>query len=82
MTSHPAPRAARAPIQRNEYVEILPQFQDPGDDEFVRVVIEGEEKGRLTVATLGTGMRITPTSVLQVGWVRVVPAPVTAKLLA
>lgn len=69
----------RPPIQRGEYVEVLPEFQDPGDDEFVRVVIEGEEKGRVTVATLGTGLRIAPTSVMQVEWVKVVPGPSTAK---
>lgn len=62
-------------INKGDYIRILPEFQDPGDDEFTRVVIEGEEKGRITVATLGTGMHITPTSVLRVEWVEVVPAP-------
>jgi hypothetical protein len=65
-------------ISKGDYVRILPEFQDQGDDEFDRVVVEGEEKGRITVATLGTGMRIAPTSVLRVEWVRVVPAPTNA----
>jgi len=65
-------------IAKGDYVKILPEFQDQGDDEFDRVGVEGEEKGRITVATLGTGMRIAHTSVLRVEWVRVVPAPTSA----
>lgn len=60
------------PIAYGEYVEILPEFQDPGDADFDWKVVEGEEKGRLTIQPQNTGMRIAPTYVVQAEWVRVV----------
>ncbi len=63
------------PIALGEFVEILPEFQDPGDSDFVWKVVEAEEKGRLTIQPQNTGMRIVPTYVVEASWVRVVTPP-------
>lgn len=69
------------PIAHGEYVEILPEYQDPGDSDFVWRVIAAEEKGRLTIQPQNSGMRIAPSYVVQAEWVRVVPAPFGAPTL-
>lgn len=53
-----------------DLVEILPQFQDPGDETFDWYVVEAEEKGRVTLRPTGTGMILGPTYVLKSEWVR------------
>lgn len=37
-------------LNKGDTVRILPQYQDPGDDEFTWVVVGEEEKGRVDVS--------------------------------
>jgi hypothetical protein len=63
------------PIKKGDFVTILPAFQDQGDDEFTWQAITDEEKGRVTLQALGTGMQLTPTYVMQADWIELAPAP-------
>ncbi len=63
------------PIQKGDFVTILPEFQDPGDVEFTWQAVTDEEKGRVTLQALGTGMQFAPTYVMKVEWIQVIPAP-------
>lgn len=59
-------------IRKGDLVEILPQFQDPSDDEFRWLAVDDEEKGRVTIAALGTNLRVAPTTVVRADWVKLV----------
>lgn len=47
-------------FKKDDLIMILPEFQDPGDADFVWVVVGDEEKGRVDVQHLGTGMSMPP----------------------
>lgn len=51
-------------------VEILPEFQDQGDDAYEWVVVGAEEKGRLDISPAGTSLAIPPRYTVQTNWVR------------
>jgi hypothetical protein len=64
-------RGRHMPIQKGDFVTILPEFQDPGDAEFTWQAVTDEEKGRVTLQVLGTGMHIAPTYVMKTEWIQV-----------
>jgi hypothetical protein len=47
-------------FKRGNQVEILPEFQDPGDDTFTWVVISDEEKGRVDISPINISLTIKP----------------------
>jgi hypothetical protein len=47
-------------FKKGDTVVILPEFQDEGDSDFVWVVAEDEEKGRVDIQPQNTGMSIPP----------------------
>jgi len=51
-------------FKKGDFIEILPEYQDKGDDKFNWVVIEDEDKGRVTVCPIDSLMIIKPTYVL------------------
>lgn len=55
---------------KGDPVEILPEFQDEGDDEFLWVVVDDEEKGRVTISALNSALNIKPQHVVQIEWIR------------
>lgn len=57
-------------IQKGDLVEILPAFQDEGDSDYQWVAVDDEEKGRLFISTINSGMRIRPVHVVQSDWIR------------
>jgi hypothetical protein len=57
-------------ICRGDKVEILPQFRDAGDEEFVWIAISDEEKGRVDISPINIGLAITPIQTVSVDWVR------------
>lgn len=57
-------------ISKGDYLDILPEWQDPGDDMFEHVALEDEAGGRVRMATLGTGLAITPTSTVETRMVK------------
>lgn len=58
----PIPVNDSQPLQVGDIVRIATQFQDPGDDEFERVVIEApEDSTRVLVETRIPGLTYNPT---------------------
>lgn len=57
-------------FKRGDPVEILPDFQDDGDDQFTWVCVTDEDKGRVDISPLGTKMRIQPVYTVQTNQIR------------
>jgi hypothetical protein len=58
----PIPANDTQPLRVGDLVRIAPQFQDPGDDEFERVVIEAPgDSTRVMVETRIPGLTYSPT---------------------
>ncbi len=58
----PIPANDTKPLMAGDKVRIVPQFQDPGDDEFERIVIEApEDCNRVLVVGGIPGFQINPT---------------------
>ena len=58
----PIPVNDSRPLMPGDRVRILPEFQDAGDDEFERIVVEApSDSPRVLVQTMIPGMQITPT---------------------
>jgi hypothetical protein len=53
-------------------VRILPQYQDPGDDEFTWIVVGDEEKGRVDVSPVSIQLKVKPVYTLEVVQVELV----------
>jgi hypothetical protein len=48
-------------FKKGDSVQIKPEWQDEGDEEFSRVVIEDEDKGAVKIMTVIPGWTINPT---------------------
>lgn len=57
-------------FRQGDLVEILPSFQDPGDSEFLWVAVDDEEKGRVWISAINSGLRMRPVHVVQAEWIR------------
>lgn len=57
-------------LKIGDAVELLPEYQDPGDSEFEWVVVEPEDSGRLVISPLGTGLKLVPKYAVERAWVR------------
>lgn len=53
-------------------VEILPEFQDPGDDGFIWVVLGDEEKGRVDIRPINIDLAIKPVYTVTVDQIKLV----------
>lgn len=58
------------PLKKGDQVEILPEFQDPGDSEFTWVVVDGEHLDRVVISPIGTNLRIAPTYTVERSWLK------------
>lgn len=64
--SSPIPYNSIRPLMPEEKVRILPEFQDDGDDQFERIVIEAPaDSPRVLIRTLIPGMQIQPTEIVE-----------------
>ena len=64
--SQPIPHDSIRPLTAGERVQILPQWQDPGDSEFERTVIEAPpDSTRVRIRTILPGMAINPTETIE-----------------
>lgn len=54
---------------KGDIVEILPEFQDKGDSDYQWIVLEDEEKGRVSISATNSLLRITPIHVVQTDWI-------------
>ncbi len=57
-------------IKKGQIVEILKQYQDEGDDKLIWMAIDDEEKGRVTVQPINSILKIKPTYVMKVEWLK------------
>lgn len=62
----PIPHNSIRPLTVGERVRILPEFQDEGDDNYERIVIEAPaDSPRVLIRTLIPGMHIQPTETIE-----------------
>lgn len=62
----PIPSNSIRPLSVGEKVRILPKFQDEGDDQFERIVIEAPpDSSRVVIRTLIPSMEIQPTETIE-----------------
>jgi hypothetical protein len=59
-----------AMIRRGDRVEILPEFQDPGDDTFEWRAMDDEENGRVTICPVSIDLTFKPRSVVLTSQIR------------
>ena len=57
-------------FKRGDEVEILPEYQDEGDDQFHWVCLNDEEKGRVDITPVGINLRIPPVFTVQTKQIR------------
>jgi hypothetical protein len=48
-------------FKKGDSVQIKPEWQDEGDEEFARFVIEDEDRGAVKIMTIIPGWTINPT---------------------
>lgn len=58
-------RGIKPSILAGQVVRILAEFQDAGDDEFIWVAADDEEKGRVTIMPLRTGLTVPPRQTVE-----------------
>jgi hypothetical protein len=46
--------------QKGDRIDILPQWQDPGDGNYVWVAIDDEENGKVTISPISMDVAIKP----------------------
>jgi len=59
-------------IKKGDQVRILPGHQDPGDEEFVWVALDDEEKGRIDIQPINMQLNIKPIYTVRCDQVEVV----------
>jgi len=59
-------------FKHGNQVEILPEFQDPGDDGFIWVVLGDEEKGRVDIRPINIDLTIKPIYTVTVDQIKLV----------
>lgn len=55
-------------ITKGQQVFIKPEFQDAGDDRFTWVAVSDEDKGRVMIQPIDTGLQFAPVSNVNVEW--------------
>ncbi len=53
-------------IRKGDEVTIKPEWRDRGDEEFTWMACDDEEKGRVTIAPVNTGLAIPPRQTVSV----------------
>lgn len=53
-------------ICKGDRVAIKPEYQDPGDTDFVWYACDNEEKGRVTITPRGTMLTVAPQQTVPV----------------
>ena len=53
-------------IRKGDEVTIKPEWRDQGDEEFTWVACDDEEKGRVTITPVNTGLAIPPRQTVNV----------------
>ena len=78
--NHPIPSNGTMPLKVGDRVRITPAWQDPGDDQYERIVIEVPvDATRVLIRTLIPDMAIQPTEWIEAGMLVHLP-PMTNNL--
>jgi len=54
-------------LKKGDFVKFIPEYED-GDDEFVYVLVEDPDGGRVKVMPLNSGLDISPIQVVKTEW--------------
>ncbi len=54
-------------LKEGDLVKFIPEYED-GDDEFVYVLVEDPDGGRVKVMPLNSGLNIPPIQVVKTKW--------------
>lgn len=57
-------------FKRGDIVEILEEFQDPGDSTYTWMVLHDEEKGRVDISPTNIKLKIKPTYTLRTNQIK------------
>ncbi len=60
-------------IKKGDQIEILENYRDEGDRELNWIAVDDEDKGRLIIKPIDTGLVIAPCSVVRSEWVKKKP---------
>ena len=60
-------------FRRGDVVEILEEFQEPGDENFTWIVQDDEEKGRVDLVPYEITGEIKPMHTVKTDWIRLAP---------
>ncbi|MBI3230487.1 MAG: hypothetical protein HYZ45_10005 [Burkholderiales bacterium] len=63
-------------FKKGDRVEILPEFQDDGDDQFCWIVLDDEEKGRVDICPTNLDLPIRPRYTVRTNQIQLSPNPV------
>lgn len=70
------PRGGTAPLQVGDRVQIVPEWQDPGDDRFESFVIEAPpDCTQVRIRTLIPGLVFHPTEWIEADHLILIPTP-------
>lgn len=73
--NQPLPRGGSEPLKVGDRVQIVPEWQDPGDERFERFVIEAPENTtQVRIRTLIPGFALHPTEWIEAGRLILLPA--------
>ena len=72
----PIPRHGAEPLLVGDRVQIVPEWQDPGDDQFVSIVIEAPpDCTRVRIRTIIPGFVIHPTEWIEADHLTLIQTP-------
>lgn len=56
-------------FKKGETVGIFPEFQDEGDGDYTWIVLDDEEKGRVSISAQNSQLLIKPIHVVKAEWI-------------
>jgi hypothetical protein len=72
--NQPIPRGGTEPLKVGERVQIAPEYQDPGDNDYERFVIEApHDSTRVRIHTVIPSLRFHPTEWIEADYLILVP---------
>ena len=70
----PIPRGGTEPLKVGDRVQIVPEWQDPGDDRFERFVIEAPPNTtQVRIQTIIPGLVLRPTQWIEADHLNLIP---------
>ena len=68
-------------IKKGDRIDILPQWQDAGDANYVWVATDDEENGRITICPISMAIPIQPRSTVEVSMIALREAGFVSNIL-